>query len=269
MTPQTLRVQAPSFDELASAYDAAFTTSALGRCLRALVWERLDAALAGSGRVLEIGCGTGEDAVHLALRGIDVLATEPSRRCCGSPPRRQAHGCAQRIDFRCLPMERLGVELAGEQFDGTWSNFGAINCVPRLDAVVADLAALLKPGAPLVWVVIGRHVPWEWAWFLARGERHKAFRRYQHGGTVWRGMRIVYPTPAELARTLQPLLRGDTAARRSASCCRRATPRGGWNARRGSWPRSRTSNARRSAATLAALADHYIFEAGGLPARDA
>jgi hypothetical protein len=46
MTPQTLRVQAPSFDESASAYDAAFTTSAVGRSLSALVWECLDAAFA-------------------------------------------------------------------------------------------------------------------------------------------------------------------------------------------------------------------------------
>ena len=269
MTP-TLHVQAPPFDELASAYDAAFTTSALGRCLRALVWERLDAALAGSGRVLEIGCGTGEDAVHLALRGTDVVATDPSASMLRVAAAKAKHmGCAQRIDFRCMPMERLGVELAGERFDGVWSNFGAINCVPRLDAVVADLAALLTPGAPLAWVVMGRHVPWEWAWFLARGDRHKAFRRYQQGGAVWRGMCIVYPTPAELARTLSPYFA--PTRRRSLGFILPPSYASGWLERS---PRllaalTHVERALQRCQPLAALADHYIFEARRLPAHDA
>ncbi len=46
MTPQALLPDAPAFDDVASAYDATFTASALGRYLRALTWERLDVALA-------------------------------------------------------------------------------------------------------------------------------------------------------------------------------------------------------------------------------
>src|SRR6185503_18035034 len=141
MTPQTLSFEAPAFDDLAAAYDAVFTTSALGRNLRALTWERLD-------------------AVRLALRGVDVLATDPSPSMLRVAAEKAADaGCAKRIEFRCVPMERLGLELAGERFDGVWSNFGAINCVPKLDPVVAELAALLEPGAPLAWVVLGKDVP--------------------------------------------------------------------------------------------------------------
>ena len=140
MTPQALQLQAPSFDELASGYDSTFTTSALGQRLRTLAWERLDVVLAGCGRVLEIGCGTGEDAVRLARRGVDVLATDPSASMLRVAAEKAKHmGCTERIDFRCVPMENLGAQLAGERFDGVWSNFGAINCVPRLDAVVADV----------------------------------------------------------------------------------------------------------------------------------
>ncbi|HET7607682.1 MAG TPA: class I SAM-dependent methyltransferase [Gammaproteobacteria bacterium] len=269
MTPQGRSVEAPAFDDLAAAYDAAFTASALGRSLRALTWERLDAALGSSRRVLEIGCGTGEDARRLALRGVDVLATDPSPSMLRLAAEKAAKaGCAKRIEFRCVPMERLGAELAGERFDGVWSNFGAINCIPKLGAVVAELAALLAPGAPLAWVVMGRHVPWEWAWFLSRGNPRKAFRRQRRGGAVWRGMRIVYPTPRELTRTLAPHF---TPTRcRPLGCVLPPSYASGWLERR---PRvlgalARVERAAQRFAPLAALADHYIFEARLSRARD-
>ena len=269
MTPNALRLTAPVFEDLAAAYDATFTASALGRALRALAWERLDALLGGAGRVLEIGCGTGEDAVRLALGGADVLATDPSPSMLRLTAEKAKHmGCTQRIEFRCVPMERLGTELAGERFDGVWSNFGAINCVPRLDAAVAGFAALVAPGAPLAWVVMGRHVPWEWAWFLARGDRQNAFRRRQNGGAAWRGIRISYPTPAELARTLHPYF----APTRRAPLGFVLPPSyaSAWLERR---PRALAALAGIERAVqrcqpLAGLADHYIFEARRSPAGD-
>lgn len=258
----TLQWRAGAFDELASGYDASFTATALGRCLRRLVWDRLDAAFAGCGRVLEIGCGTGEDAVHLARRGIRVLATdvsEPMLRVAAHKAERA--GCAERIEFRRVPMEQLGSELAGETFDGVFSNFGAVNCVARLDRIAADLAPLLAPGAPLVWVVMGRNVPWEWAWFLARGNPRKAFRRRRKDGLAWRGMRIAYPPPAALARALEPHFA--PTGRRALGIVLPPSYAARWLERS---PRmlavlvglERTLQRYES---LAGLADHYIFEA--------
>ena len=269
VTPQALHAAAAAFEGLAAAYDAVFTASALGRSLRALTWERLDAALSASRRVLEIGCGTGEDAVHLALRGVHVLATDPSPSMLRVAAEKAGKaGCAARIEFRCMPMERLGAELAGERFDGLWSNFGAINCVPQLDAVVAEVAALLEPGAPLAWVVLGKDVPWEWAWFLSRGNARKAFRRRQRGGAVWRGMRIVYPTPAELTRTLAPYFAPTRC--RPLGFALPPSYAAGWLERR---PRllaalTQVERTAQRCPPLAALSDHYVLEARRLPARD-
>ena len=269
VTPQALHAAAAAFEGLAAAYDAVFTASALGRSLRALTWERLDAALSAPRRVLEIGCGTGEDAVHLALRGVHVLATDPSPSMLRVAAEKAGKaGCAARIEFRCMPMERLGAELAGERFDGLWSNFGAINCVPQLDAVVAEVAALLEPGAPLAWVVLGKDVPWEWAWFLSRGNARKAFRRRQRGGAVWRGMRIVYPTPAELTRTLAPYFAPTRC--RPLGFALPPSYAAGWLERR---PRllaalTQVERTAQRCPPLAALSDHYVLEARRLPARD-
>jgi hypothetical protein len=166
-------------------------------------------------------------------------------------------------------MERLGAELAGLRFDGAWSNFGAVNCVPRLAATVAGLAALLEPGAPLAWVVMGRHVPWEWLWFLARGNPRKAFRRERHGGAVWRGMRVVYPTPAELTRTVAPHFMPTRS--RPLGFLLPPSYAAGWLQSR---PRllaalARVERAAQRCEPLAALADHFIFEARRSPSPDA
>ena len=67
-----------AFDELAQAYDSTFSGSVLGRLLRERVWWRLDSAFGAGQRVLDVGCGTGEDAMHLASRGVHVVATDAS-----------------------------------------------------------------------------------------------------------------------------------------------------------------------------------------------
>jgi SAM-dependent methyltransferase len=193
-----------AFDGLARGYDAQFTSTALGRTLRAMAWRHFERSFACREYLLDIGCGTGEDAIHLAQLGHRVLATDASLQMV----RMAAHkaeraGCADRIHFLWLPMEKLG-ELAGESFDGIYSNFGAVNCVQDFGALARDLARLVPPGAPVSLVLMGRYVPWEWAWYLARGDLATASRRIRRGGVSWRGVRIQYPTPKTLARCFAP-----------------------------------------------------------------
>jgi SAM-dependent methyltransferase len=198
-------IDAAAFDGLAQRYDAQFTATALGSVLRQMSWRRFESAFAGRESLLDIGCGTGEDAIHLAKLGHRVVATDASLQMVRMASRKADRaGCARHIRFLWAPMERLGVELAGEKFDGVYSNFGAINCAPDLVTLSRELAPLLRPGAPLAWVLMGRYVPWEWAWYLAHGDAGTAFRRLRRGGVAWRGLQVSYPTPASLARALQP-----------------------------------------------------------------
>ena len=55
----------------------------------------------------------------------------------------------------------------------------------------------------LVWVIMGRRVPWEWFWYLLRADRGRAFRRYRPDGIEWRGLKVHYPTPAEVSELLR------------------------------------------------------------------
>jgi ubiquinone/menaquinone biosynthesis C-methylase UbiE len=67
-----------AFDTLAPTYDNDFTQQAIGQILRARVHQRLLSHFSASQHVLEIGCGTGEDALFLAEQGITVTATDAS-----------------------------------------------------------------------------------------------------------------------------------------------------------------------------------------------
>lgn len=190
---------------MAASYDATFTDTKVGRALREIVWSRFEQVFRPAQRILELGCGTGEDAVRLAGSGVRVVATDPSSRMIQMAQRKTLRAnCQERIEFRCVAMEDIGSCAAGEVFDGVLSNFGAVNCVRDLRTLVADVAARLGPGAPLLWVVMGRHAPWEWFWYLMRGQWRNAWRRLRPGGVRWRGMTISYPTPAEVKSLLRP-----------------------------------------------------------------
>jgi ubiquinone/menaquinone biosynthesis C-methylase UbiE len=194
-----------AFDDMAGTYDATFTDTQVGRALREIVWSRLQQLFRPSQRILELGCGTGQDAVWLARSGMKVVATDSSSQMIQMARRKsRMANCQEGIEFRCIAMEDIGSFADGEFFDGVLSNFGAVNCVQDLQKLVADVAGRLAPGAALLWVVMGRHAPWEWSWYLLRGQWRKAWRRLRPGGIKWHGVTLTYPTPAQMRSLLLP-----------------------------------------------------------------
>jgi SAM-dependent methyltransferase len=252
-----------AFDELASGYDETFTSTVLGRRLRAAVWRRLDACFAPGGRVLELGCGTGEDAVYLAGRGVDVVALDRSAAMVEAARRKvERAALADRVRLLRLSIEEwcAAPEAAGGRFDGALSDFGALNCVADLGGVARALSASVRSGGRAVLVVMGPFVPWEWAWFLARGRPRAAFRRLAPGGAAWRGVTVRYPRIATVRRAFQPAFE----ARRVSALGAFLPPSyaGAWAARR---PRllARLERLERRFETwppLPALSDHYLLE---------
>jgi SAM-dependent methyltransferase len=194
------------FDSLAGNYDVQFTASPLGVLLRAAVHNRLDARFAAGDRVLELACGTGEDAGHLGRRGVGVVATDASENMIERTRAKvAAAGLAGLIEAQRLAIEDLA-SLSGP-FDGAFSNFGGLNCVSDLTSLGRTLGDLVRPGGSVLLCVMGPLVPWEWAGFLVRGEPGKAFRRLRRGGVEWRGITVRYPTPAALRRAFAPAFR--------------------------------------------------------------
>jgi SAM-dependent methyltransferase len=146
--------------------------------MRRQVWRELDTTFASGDRVLELNCGTGVDAVHLAERGIQITACDISGGMIERARRRASIlPAAQRPSFQVLPTEQLHELGAASIFDGAFSNFSGLNCVNDLRNTSRSLAASLHPGSPFLVCMLGKFVPWEIAWFLAQLSPRKATRR--------------------------------------------------------------------------------------------
>jgi SAM-dependent methyltransferase len=201
------------FDHVAETYDAVFTQSLIGRAQRDSVWEELDRCFRPGQRVLELNCGTGVDALHLAERGVDLLACDVAPRMIRVARKRVSSLRGPgRVDFRVLATEDIAVLAEEGPFDGAFSNFAGLNCVPDLSPVARHLAKLLAPRARALLCMAGRTVAWEIVWYLGKGNARKALRRFEPGGTVGRlvdgvTVRVHYPTASTMARLFAPEFR--------------------------------------------------------------
>ena len=149
-----------AFDSVAADYDGPRGNNIAIQDMRAEMWRWLEASFAPGSRLIDLGCGTGLDAVHLAGQGHQVTATDWSPGMVART-RERAEQAGLSVDTHALGAHELQ-RLPGEgQFDGAYSNLGPLNCVPDLTAVAAECARLIRPGGRLVFTVIGRWCPWE------------------------------------------------------------------------------------------------------------
>jgi SAM-dependent methyltransferase len=196
-------VRAIAFDAHAATYDRQFTNTASGTRMRRAVWKRCEARFPEGASILEMNCGTGEDARWLAERGVRVLATDISPAMLAVA---RAKVTSPLVRFQELAWEDLAALDEGP-FDGVLSNFGGLNCVEDLRPIAHALAAKLRPGAIAILCIMGPVVLWEWVRFLARGNPSAAFRRLKPGGTQWSGATIRYPSIGQTRRAFSPEFR--------------------------------------------------------------
>lgn len=171
LTQDRLLATQDAFDSVAADYDGPRGNNAAIQDMRAEMWRWLAASFPLPSRLIDLGCGTGLDAVHLASQGHDVVATDWSPAMVArTHDRAQALGLDHRVRALALGAHELQGLEGDAAFDGAYSNLGPLNCVPDLAPVAAECARLIKPGGRLVFTVIGRYCPWE-VWHYARQRR--------------------------------------------------------------------------------------------------
>lgn len=202
-----------AFDEIAATYDSSFTNSLIGSAQRKAVWTEIDRTFAPGRHILEINCGTGVDALHLASRGVHVTASDSAPRMIHvARQRADLAEVSATVDFRVLANERIGTMRNEGPFDGIFSNFSGLNCMSDLSFLAYDLAHLVKKQGKMVLCLFGRLCLWETCWYLSRGNIRKAVRRFTRGehtdGLSARyEPRIWYHSVRQLKRKFSPYFR--------------------------------------------------------------
>lgn len=221
------------FDGAAATYDATFTQTRLGRRLREAVRTEVEPLFRPGDHVLELGCGTGEDAVWLARRGVRVTATDASPAMLDIARRKTDRtGVAARVHVTHLDLastelrrQLLNVleestrelipnprsQIPDPKFDAVFSNFGVLNCLRDRRPLADALAAVVAPGGYLALVVMGPLCPWEMVWHAAHGDLRSAVRRFRDGAEAHVGggetVRVWYPSPRRLRSEVAPHFR--------------------------------------------------------------
>lgn len=203
-----------AFDQIAESYDEVFTRSVVGRAQRATVWGVLAETFHPGDHILELNCGTGEDALFLAPTGISVTACDASPAMIDVARKRKvAEGPSLPIRFATRRTEEIrGLQAEIPVFDGALSNFSGLNCVRDLRQVARDLAPMMKPRAKVVLCLSSRFCIWELAWFSGRLNFGKAFRRIRGAATGRIGeteVSVWYPTVTQVRLSFAPWFRLD------------------------------------------------------------
>jgi len=183
------------FDRLAPCYDEVWTNSEAGRLQRNAVWRHLDPLIERGDRILDLGCGSGEDAVHFERLGGQVLALDVS-------PEMVRIARAKGVNARVLPIE--GIHTFAVAFDMVLSNFGGLNCVRDLSALGGTLRGLVRPRGFLAICLMSRFCLWESTYYALRGRFRKAARRWRGETTTSEGLRVFYPCLKQVRQALSP-----------------------------------------------------------------
>jgi len=198
---------ATAFDGVADFYDEVFTYSTIGQAQRRKVWAKLLAAFPRGSRILELNCGTGEDARYLMERGRSVVACDASHSMIQVAKRRSPSGANANVEFLNLANEDLGFMPSHELFDGAFSNFSGLNCLVELRPFASNLAALVKPSGPVLLCLWSRVCVAEFFWYLLHGQPRKACRRFSGKTAAKIGaatIPVTYPTVSSVRRAFSP-----------------------------------------------------------------
>jgi SAM-dependent methyltransferase len=185
------------FDKLADSYDSSFCNTAVGRLLRRQTWKNLDEAFATSklkskskekeeAPILDISCGTGDDAIHLASQHVHVVATDYSpgmlrkarQKCCSNPC--VPHDYQPTFKELDLRDSHYNISLDPiHKFSGAYCNFGGLNNLSpeEISHLAYELLELVHPGGKVVLVVMGRFCLVETLYYLWKCNLKRAFRR--------------------------------------------------------------------------------------------
>jgi ubiquinone/menaquinone biosynthesis C-methylase UbiE len=168
------------FDKMAAGYDERFTFSLTGSLQREKVRRLLKSKIRPGMKVLEINCGTGEDAFYLSGLGCSVTAADGSRKmidlCTTKAGKRNS---SSGIKFTRLDFSELRDLQEDGAYDLIYSNFSGLNCIgpEEIGRLSGMFSSLLKKDGSMIIVVFGTRCAWERTYMLFKGRFREIKRR--------------------------------------------------------------------------------------------
>lgn len=165
-----------SFDKAALNYDTTFTNSEIGKIQRNLVYQQLSKQLDLVQNILEINCGTGEDAIWFAKQNFKVAASDISPKMIEVA---QSKGALSNLKFQTADINSIATTFENDKFNLIFSNFGGLNCLSKseLEKFFKNSFSLLSEKGKLVLVIMPKNTLWEQFYFLAKAQFLSIFRR--------------------------------------------------------------------------------------------
>jgi ubiquinone/menaquinone biosynthesis C-methylase UbiE len=171
---------ARGYDLIAASYDDVEVANAVGRRVRKRMQDALFRSFRPGDRVLELGCGTGIEALALAARGVDVVATDLSEAMVERVREKVKARNLSNVAVRRLAAHnvgRLAHEFGEASFQGAYAHGGVLNMDPRLGDVADGLARLLRPTGRFLCTVVNQASLFEVLFYPLVLKPRKAFRR--------------------------------------------------------------------------------------------
>lgn len=175
-----------AFSSAAKNYDTDFTNTSIGRLQRNRVWNYLNRNIspAEHPRVLELNCGTGEDAKWLASKGYKVVATDLSPQMIEEA--RLKNFASPSITFEVCSFSQIIDRYPPGSFDFVFSNFGGLNCISESEIrlLAEQISLLLRPNGRFIAVVMSNDCAMEHWYFRRKKMYDKANRRKNPEGAT-------------------------------------------------------------------------------------
>jgi SAM-dependent methyltransferase len=150
---------ARAFDAEASIYDKLILRNPSMKYAYLIAQDYLLKNFSKRDKVLDIGCGTGLQAIPLALCGCEVVAIDVSTEMLDIFQKKVKKLSLNNIKIHKLPASKLEELLpvyGNEYFDGAYSFFGPLNAEPFIKPFKESLLKLLKKNGLFIALILNK-----------------------------------------------------------------------------------------------------------------
>jgi SAM-dependent methyltransferase len=195
-----------NFDHTAHNYDCNFTHTPIGIGQRKLVFKALSNCytITDQSNILELNCGTGEDALYYGKLGASVISTDISSQMVKIAESKTEN--LPKVTCEVLEINHLKNFNTTPSLDLIFSNFGGLNCLTasELQNFMNNAFTKLKPKGVLALVIMPEFCLWETLYFTSKLDLKNAFRRKKTTGVRanvdGKGVHTHYYSPAHFKK---------------------------------------------------------------------